>query len=100
MGGEQAKHGEDNFGGRGVRGVMVRGYSEIMSDTSQYKDYKISIKNFVSHELKSELDSFQTISGDDDGKMLLVTTSDNNAYKVLLKKNKDDIWQVSAYSEL
>ena len=68
-------------------------------DDQQYKDYKNVLKKFVTEELKSEVNTFQTITLENHSRSVLVTTKDEKAYKMCMEL-KDGIWLVECYADI
>ncbi|MFY0543973.1 hypothetical protein [Brevibacillus sp. H7] len=71
------------------------------SDPSS-RDYKQVLRRFVKEKLNKELDSFQTISRTVNPRRLLVTTTDQTAIDIEMKKwnNRGGIWTVERFNDV
>ncbi|MGG1664278.1 hypothetical protein [Brevibacillus sp. NRS-1366] len=71
---------------------------EIQNE-SKRKDYKIVLSEFFTQHLQKEIESFQTINKDDNGRHILVITKDRWLYKVSIKQwpEFNNIWTVDMY---
>jgi hypothetical protein len=71
------------------------------SDPSS-RNYKQVLRRFVKEKLNKELDSFQTISRTVNPRRLLVTTTDQTAIDIEMKKwnNRGGIWTVERFNDV
>lgn len=65
------------------------------------KDYSKVLQKFIQSRLKQEITSFQTISKSVNPRSVLLTTSDQRAYMVYMKKDysHDGIWIISGFMD-
>lgn len=68
----------------------------------QFGDYKYVVKKFVKENLKSDIETFQTISLTNNTRLIVVTTKDYRIIKLSLEKRDENkgVWLVDAYGEL
>ncbi|USG66743.1 hypothetical protein NDK47_05445 [Brevibacillus ruminantium] len=74
---------------------------EMMADPRS-RDYKWVLRRFVKDRLNKQLESFQTTSRTVNPRTLLVTTTDNTAYEIEMKKwpGYNQIWTVERVNDL
>jgi hypothetical protein len=73
---------------------------ELMTNPEN-KDYSKVLQKFIQSRLKQEITSFQTISKSVNPRSVLLTTSDQRAYMVYMKKDysHDGIWLISGFMD-
>ncbi|MCM3081726.1 MULTISPECIES: hypothetical protein [Brevibacillus] len=66
---------------------------------TQRSNYKLVLLNFFTHQLKQDIESFQTINEIDNIRHILVLTKENFVYRVDLKQWREfnNIWTVDMY---